>query len=68
MKRNKINTAVVNEKQLMIKIQASGQQEQLIRANMKIINSYNYITLHRHKKYKELVNRLKGYHHTAHKK
>lgn len=68
MERNKINTAVVNKKQLMIKIHASGPQEQLIRGNIKIINSHNYITQHSHRKYKELVNRLKCYHHTAHNK
>ena len=52
MERNKINTAVVNKKQLMKKIHVSGQQ-------LIIQMYYNYITLHTQKNYQELVNRLK---------
>lgn len=55
MERNKINTAVVNKKQLMKKIHVSGQQ-------LIIQMYYNYITLHAHTKEKEWVNRLKIYH------
>jgi hypothetical protein len=55
MERNKINTAVVNKKQLMKKIHVSGQQ-------LIIQMYYNYITLHAHTKEKEWVNRLKVYH------
>jgi len=43
MERNKINTAVVNKKQLMKKIHVSGQQ-------LIIQMYYNYITLHAHTK------------------
>lgn len=55
MERNKINTAVVNKKQLMKKIHVSGQQ-------LIIQMYYNYITLNAHTKEKEWVNRLKVYH------
>ena len=43
MERNKINTAVVNKKQLMKKIHVSGQQ-------LIIQMYYNYITLYAHTK------------------